>query len=126
MSAHAVRWAVEGAYHPMDTGTLAGGGHVVVQDDLHVGRLHRAKGDALCKPRGKFWGLGAHRDKPDCKRCVEIALRLGFLVSCPACGGPDCVCGGRGWLTRDELDSFLRDAEKDKWCEWMAEGRVSR
>jgi hypothetical protein len=37
----------------------------------------RVAGDALCKPRGKFWGLhpvDAGRP-PTCKRCVAIAGR---------------------------------------------------
>jgi hypothetical protein len=57
-----------------------GGYHWVTTTPLHAGRLHRQPGDALCKPRFKFWGLEHTRhSSPDvtCTRGIEIHDRLG-------------------------------------------------
>jgi hypothetical protein len=65
------------AYTPRETGGYGGRDHIVVDEFVSHGRLWRVAGDALCKPRGKFWGLhpvDAGRP-PTCKRCVAIAGR---------------------------------------------------
>lgn len=62
---------------------LHGRTHLVVDNDLHHGRLHRKVGDALCKPRSAFWGLTS--GEPDlCGAgidCIPCAERYGHLVA---------------------------------------------
>lgn len=72
-------WHASGAFHPLDRGMAAGAAHIVLRVDLDRGRLHRRAGDALCRPARTFWQLGASRDEPDCKRCLEIARRIGLI-----------------------------------------------
>ena len=67
------------------TGSYSGGSHYVVRHGvLNAQRLRREPGDALCKRKGKFWGLmvraGDDRREPTCKRCREIAARLGVTL----------------------------------------------
>ena len=54
--------------------------HLVTEVDLELGRLRRAAGDALCKPRSKFWGLDPScepvADEALCLRCRAIRDRL--------------------------------------------------
>lgn len=68
------------AYTPRETGSHGGGNHIVCLDAFQHGRLSRAKGDALCKPRAKFWGLeppSGGEKAVTCTRCLEIAVRAG-------------------------------------------------
>lgn len=75
---------VHGAYHPRDAGNAHGAEHLVVAADFHRGRLRREVGDALCKPRRKFWGLNPHPErKPTCKRCLDLAARHGLTLPTP-------------------------------------------
>lgn len=77
-------WHVEGSYNPSDRGHSKSGNHMVLDVPLRAGRLLRDKGDPLCKPKGKFWGLtGPDRDRSeprviDCHACVKQALRMGL------------------------------------------------
>ena len=52
-------WHVEHAYTPSETATYGGADHVVVDEEVRIGRLVRRPGDALSRPRKKFWGLHA-------------------------------------------------------------------
>lgn len=60
--------------------------HVVVTEPLDAGRLHRAPGDALCRPAGRFnlldvaYGEVRRREGKafNCKKCLEVADRLGL------------------------------------------------
>jgi hypothetical protein len=60
--------------------------HVVVTEPLPAGRLHREPGDALCRRASRFSCLdtsyGEVRRQEgkafNCKRCLEIAERLGI------------------------------------------------
>jgi len=56
--------------------------HLVTDSPIVSGRLRRAAGDALCKPRSKFYHLSHEcQEQPKerlCPRCVEIAERLGL------------------------------------------------
>lgn len=65
------------AYTPRETALYGGADHVVVEEEVRVGRIHRVQGDALCKRRGRFWGLnrGGEDHVPSCRRCIEIAER---------------------------------------------------
>jgi hypothetical protein len=74
-------WEPVGAHHPRDCGSSAGKTHVMLRVDFDRGRLHRKKGDALCRPRSKFWELSAGREgqAPNCARCIELGKRLGLL-----------------------------------------------
>lgn len=71
------------------TGSYSGGVHyMLLEGRLDRGRLHREKGDALCRPGQKFWGLYARTtsdgDSPvSCKKCKEIAARLGLTLPQP-------------------------------------------
>jgi len=58
-----------------------GNAHIVTQQPIHVGKLHREPGDALCRPRASFWCL--HEDNhepPTCPKCLAIFDRL--IVTC--------------------------------------------
>jgi hypothetical protein len=73
-----VNLTVSYAYTLRQSDRSNGGDHYVTHEPLNVGRLHRQPGDALCKPHRKFWGLEpTRRDVATCKRCLEIAARLG-------------------------------------------------
>lgn len=58
--------------------------HLVTDEALDHGRLRRAPGDALCKPRSKFWGLSSSCASVPvdrlCRRCVALAQRLGLPI----------------------------------------------
>lgn len=69
---------VLGADRP-EEGAGAQGIHIVVQQELHRGRFRRSAGDALCRPRKRFWGLSAGfsaRHGDPCITCAERAERL--------------------------------------------------
>lgn len=60
-----------------------GGDHIVVLEDLHAGRLHRAAGSPLCWTPSRAHELrhvsantGDERRLPDCKACLRHAERL--------------------------------------------------
>lgn len=77
---NSVPFHVEHAYTRRETGNYGGSDHIVVEQEVHVGRLHRWSGDALCKPGHKFWGLArveADR-RATCRRCIDIAERIGL------------------------------------------------
>jgi hypothetical protein len=65
------------AYTPRETASHGGGDHVVVEQEVRIGRIRRVEGDALCRPRRRFWGLarGGEDHLPSCRRCVAIAER---------------------------------------------------
>ena len=56
------RWHIEHAYTPRETASYGGADHVVVDEPVRVGRLRREPGDALSRPRAKFWGLSRVED----------------------------------------------------------------
>jgi hypothetical protein len=66
-----------------------GAHHVVLTEPLHEGRLHREVGDALCKPRAKFYGLDSGEGEArraagqrfDCQTCQAVAERHGLLTA---------------------------------------------
>lgn len=68
---------IEHAYTPRETALYGGADHVVVEEEVRIGRIRRRARDALCKSRRAFWGLnrGGEDRVPSCKRCVEIAER---------------------------------------------------
>jgi hypothetical protein len=72
------RWHVAHAYTARETATYGGADHVVVDEPVRVGRLSREPGDALSRPRRKFWGLHeveAHR-LPTSLADIRIAERI--------------------------------------------------
>lgn len=78
-----VRWHVEGTYNPSDRGNSKTGNHMVLDEPLRAGRLVRSKGDPLCAPAKKFWGLtgpvAVREDRSvSCHKCVKHGLRLGL------------------------------------------------
>lgn len=56
--------------------------HAVLNQPLSTGRLSRKTGDALCKPRNKFWGLyqGNGAAEINCPRCLDLMGRLGVTI----------------------------------------------
>ena len=72
------RWHVEHAYTPRETATYGGADHIVLDEEVRIGRLHRLPGDALSRPRAKFWGLSPVEDErlPSSIADVRIAERL--------------------------------------------------
>jgi hypothetical protein len=72
------RWHVEHAYTPRETAMYGGADHVVVDEPIHIGRLKREPGDALSRPRAKFWGLSRVADDrlPSSIADIKIAERL--------------------------------------------------
>jgi hypothetical protein len=89
-----IKWHAEGAYNPSDRGSNAGADHIVLEEPVHVGRLVRAKGDPLCKPAKKFWGLtGPDKSRVvTCHHCIRQALRLGMPIDAQA-----ALDVGRSW-----------------------------
>jgi hypothetical protein len=72
------RWHVAHAYAPRETATYGGADHVVVDEPVRVGRLRREPGDALSRPRAKFWGLDRVEDGrlPTALADIKIAERI--------------------------------------------------
>jgi hypothetical protein len=69
---------IEHAYTSRETATYGGGDHIVVDETVTIGRIHRSPGNALCKARRSFKALlpGGEDHTPNCKRCIEIAERV--------------------------------------------------
>jgi len=72
------RWHVEHAYTPRETAMYGGADHVVVDDPVRIGRLVREPGDALSRPRAKFWGLSRVGDDrlPTSLADIKVAERV--------------------------------------------------
>ncbi|QVJ00392.1 hypothetical protein KGD82_16665 [Nocardiopsis eucommiae] len=64
--------------------------HAVLEQPLTVGRLVRKRGDALCRPRRKFWGLESVNDQRNitCPTCVARAERYGVTIRPLTTTGP--------------------------------------
>jgi hypothetical protein len=80
-----VRAHVLHRFSTWDTPTYSGGDHICMDEPLDEGRFHRGPGDPLCKPLRSWPKRGAwsqpHEEldrAPSCKRCQEIARRLGI------------------------------------------------
>jgi hypothetical protein len=71
-------WHVEHAYTPRETAMYGGADHVVVDEEVRVGRLVRHPGDALSRPRAKFCGLSGVEDGrlPTSLADIKIAERI--------------------------------------------------
>lgn len=73
------RWHIEHAYTPQETGSYGGADHIVVDEEVRVGRLVRQPGDALSRVRKKFWGLSPvfETDRlPSSLADIKIAERI--------------------------------------------------
>lgn len=70
------------AYTSQETATYGGADHIVVDEEVRIGRLHRRPGDALSRPRAKFLDLSrVENDRlPTSLADIKIAERL---VSAP-------------------------------------------
>lgn len=69
------------AFNPRQGAMSNGAEHAVLDQPLHAGQLHRKAGDALCKPRGRFWGLEPCRaERVTCTRCLALAERHAVTV----------------------------------------------
>jgi hypothetical protein len=73
---------VEYAFSRREGANSLGNYHLVLDQPLHSGRLHRDTHDALCKPRRRFWGLEPRpKAQADCPRCLLAAARHGVTVA---------------------------------------------
>jgi hypothetical protein len=72
------RTTIAYAYSPRENVGSSGGDHILCVEAVTRGRLRREAGDALCKPRARFWGLDARGDgaTASCLRCLELAERI--------------------------------------------------
>jgi hypothetical protein len=72
------RWHIEHAYTPHETATHGGGDHVIVDEEVRIGRLVRLPGDALSRTRQKFWSLTRVNDDrlPDVLADIRVAERI--------------------------------------------------
>jgi hypothetical protein len=68
---------VQYAWKPRPSSHAANGrDHLVTTAPLSFGRFKREAGDALCKPRRKFWQLEKnYATEADCKKCLAIKER---------------------------------------------------
>lgn len=75
-------WHVEHAYTPRETAMYGGADHIVVDEEIRIGRLVRKPGDALSRPRAKFWGLSGVEDGrlPTSLADIKIAERVARQV----------------------------------------------
>lgn len=78
-------WHQEYAYSPRQGPNSRGRTHIVLDTAVQVGRMRRRCGDALCKPRDKFFGLSRECEPvPDemvCPRCNELRERFSRKAS---------------------------------------------
>jgi len=72
------RWYVAHAYTAQETATYGGADHIVVDEPIRIGRLAREPGDALSRPKRKFWGLHkVEKDRlPTSVADIRIAERI--------------------------------------------------
>lgn len=72
------RWHIAHAYTAQETGSYGGADHIVVDESIRIGRLVREPGDALSRPRKKFWGLHDVVDDrlPTSQADIKIAERI--------------------------------------------------
>lgn len=69
------------AYSPRQGDMTIARTHAALADSFQRGRFRRERGDALCKPRDRFWGLEPTEDyrEVDCPTCVDRARRYGIV-----------------------------------------------
>lgn len=66
------------AYSRREGANSLGKYHLVLNQPLDSGRLHRMAEDALCRPGRKFWGLEPRPGADvDCPRCLQLAGQHG-------------------------------------------------
>src|SRR5690606_35220513 len=68
------------AYSPRQGAMTIARTHAALTDSFQQGRFRREQGDALCKPRNRFWGLEPTEDyrEVDCPTCVNRVRRYGI------------------------------------------------
>ena len=85
-----MRWYAAHAYTPNETATHGGGVHAIVLEDFASGRIVRKKGDVLCRPKRRFWGLhGVEKGRVvTCKGCTSLLRRFGQSLEATEDGNP--------------------------------------
>jgi hypothetical protein len=69
------------AYSPRQGANSRGSYHLLMNQPLNSGRLHRDTGDVLCQPNRDFWGLEPRPEvTADCTACVRLAERHGITT----------------------------------------------
>lgn len=73
------------AYSPRQGALTVARDHTVLSGWFRLGQLQRKAGDALCKPRKRFWGLEDTRDgrEATCPTCLERMARYGLEYGPP-------------------------------------------
>lgn len=71
-------WHVAHAYTAQETATYGDADHIVVEEEIKIGRLVRKLGDALSRPQAKFWGLSGVEEGrlPTSLADIKIAERI--------------------------------------------------
>ena len=67
------------AFTPNESGGYGGADHIVISHAFTLGQLDRQAGDALCKPKRKFWSLQsvvADGHRRICNACLRRAQKL--------------------------------------------------
>lgn len=73
------------AYSRREGANSLGKYHLVLDQSIDSGRLHRTAEDALCRPGRQFWGLEPRPNADaDCPRCLRLAIQHGVSVATPA------------------------------------------
>lgn len=70
------------AYSPRQGARSVSRNHAILDQPLNAGRFTRDEGDALCRPRRKFWGLESslHEKAVTCPNCKSRATRYGVTL----------------------------------------------
>jgi len=90
----------------------------VLDGPLLTGRLLRDVGDALCKPRRKFWGLYDNMGTtPDCARCCTM---LATLTAAGLVRQPTGNTAQR-WLPCLAWDGLRHDPDPARGWRWSSE-----
>jgi hypothetical protein len=70
------------AYSRREGANSLGNYHLVLDQPLSSGRLHRNTHDALCKPARRFWGLEPRSEaSANCPSCLRLADRYGITTT---------------------------------------------
>ena len=76
------KWKIVGVDNPWNNhnGFCYGADHIVLEEEIAIGRLKREKGDALCKKAAKFNGnlwVDPHSESVvTCKACLKKVLQI--------------------------------------------------
>lgn len=102
------RWHVAHAYTPRETATYGGADHIVVDEEVRLGRLVRQPGDALSRVRAKFLNLAPVEEGRLPTSIADIKIAERIVAAPPAKKPQETKKSGR------QLDAEIADALKGK------------